>query len=201
MMRVAVQGKAFGDSAVLGPVAFEVGPTETVALTGSSGIGKSTLLRLIAGLDRDFEGSVEGVGRLAMVFQEPTLLPWRTALDNIILAAGVDYEVALHHLASVGLGDKKDQFPGQLSLGQQRRVAIARAFAREPETLLMDEPFASLDLETAQAMRNLLNDLLRQRPARVILVSHDMSEVEHLASRVIRFGGRPATIAEDRLIS
>lgn len=195
-MKVRIERKAFGGTPVLGRIAFDVGADETVVLTGPSGIGKSTLLRIVAGLDRDFEGSVSGAGRLAMVFQQPTLLPWRSAIDNIVLASGVTAAAAREHLASVGLADRTEHFPGQLSLGQQRRVAIARAFAREPETLLMDEPFASLDVETAAAMRALLSGLLRRRPTRAILVSHDMAEARQLAQRIIRLGGSPAIIED-----
>lgn len=195
MMRVDLHGKAFGETQVLGPIQMEIGPTEAIALIGPSGIGKSTLLRLIAGLDRDFEGSISGVGRLSFVFQEPTLLPWRSARDNIALAADVSPKKADALINQVGLKDKANLYPSQLSLGQRRRIAIVRAFARNPETLLMDEPFASLDAEAALSMRSMLSDLLRTRPTRLILVSHDAADVEALATRTISLAGSPAEIS------
>ncbi len=193
-MRVNVEGKWFGDSHVLGPIKFEVAATERVALTGPSGIGKSTLLRMIAGLDTTFDGEVSGAGRLAFVFQEPTLMPWRSARDNIVLASNVTADQADALLASVGLKEKARLYPTQLSLGQRRRVAIVRAFARKPDTLLMDEPFASLDLEAADSMRGLLSALLAEQPMRLILVTHDANEAATLADRVIKLDGNPAVI-------
>lgn len=198
-MRVDIRGKAFGDVRVLGPIAFEVAATEAVALTGPSGIGKSTLLRIIAGLDRHFDGSVTGAGRLAAVFQEPTLMPWRSARDNITLASGASPEEAENLLASVGLADKADLYPTQLSLGQRRRVSIVRAFARQPETLLMDEPFASLDAESCQSMQDLLRQLLTQRPTRLILVTHEPRDAEALTERRVHLSGSPAAIVPNPL--
>jgi len=195
MMRIDLHGKAFGEAHVLGRLHIEIDDTESVALIGPSGVGKSTLLRLIAGLDQNFDGSITGVGRLAFVFQEPTLLPWRSARDNIMLAANVSEAEADHLLEQVGLAEKATLYPSQLSLGQRRRIGIVRAFARQPETLLMDEPFASLDPETAASMRTMLSELLRQRPTRLILVSHDAEDVEALATRTIRLVGTPAQIA------
>jgi len=193
-MRVDVKGKWFGESHVLGAIKFDVGVTEKVALTGPSGIGKSTLLRVIAGLDSNFDGDISGAGRLAFVFQEPTLMPWRSARDNIALASNVSADQANALLASVGLEDKAALFPTQLSLGQRRRVAIVRAFARRPDTLLMDEPFASLDADAAESMRGLLSELLAEQPTRLILVTHDATEATTLADRVVRLGGSPAVI-------
>lgn len=196
-MRVELRKKSFGSSPVLGAINMEIGPTEAVALVGPSGIGKSTLLRLIAGLDDEFDGSITGVGRLAFVFQEPTLLPWRSVRDNVTLATEIATEEADDLFAAVGLADKAALFPSQLSLGQRRRVAIIRAFARKPETLLMDEPFASLDSETAAAMRAMLSALLRARPTRLILVTHDAADAQSLTTRIIRLGGAPAEIVSD----
>lgn len=193
-MQVDVRRKAFGDSHILGEIGFDVGSTAAVALTGPSGIGKSTLLRLIAGLDTDFDGKITGVGRLGVVFQEPTLMPWRTARDNVMLAANVTSLEADGLLSNVGLQDKLAHYPTQLSLGQRRRVSIVRAFARRPETLLMDEPFSSLDSESAAAMRALLKALLSERPTRLILVTHDAEDALLFADRIIHLDGSPAVI-------
>ena len=143
MIHIDIRQKRFANDIVLGPISFDIATGETVALTGPSGIGKTTLLRLVAGIDSDFEGQIARPDRLAIVFQEPTLLPWRSALDNLTLIhcelSCADAEAAL---SDVGLGGKGDLFPGQLSLGQQRRLSLARAFAtlfaqHRPSTLFV----------------------------------------------------------------
>ncbi len=186
MISVDVKAKRFGDSPVLGPVAFEVAKGETVALVGPSGIGKSTLLRLISGIDTDFEGDITQPGALAFVFQEPCLLPWRSALDNLRLIhphlSQADAEKALE---DVGLAGKGAHFPGQLSLGQQRRLSLARAFAGTPDLLILDEPFASLDPVTAETMLTLTEDLIARHAPAALIVTHDMREAERLADRIL----------------
>mgnify|MGYP000639831532 CR=1 FL=1 len=130
MIRIDIRKKRFEHHAVLGPIAFDIAAGETVALTGPSGIGKTTLLRLVAGIDPDFEGQIVRPDRLAIVFQDPTLLPWRSAIDNLTLIHGdLSQAEADAALTDVGLDGKGDLFPGQLSLGQQRRLSLARAFA------------------------------------------------------------------------
>ena len=142
MIRVDIATKSFGRSEILRDISFAVKKGETVAILGPSGIGKSTLLRLIADTDRNFIGTIDRPDRMAIVFQEPTLLLWRSVLENItIVHESLAQEDALTALERVGIGDKADMFPGQLSLGQQRRLALARAFAGHPELLIMDEPF------------------------------------------------------------
>ena len=149
MIEVVVEDKRFGGVQVLGQVAFTVAPGEVLAILGPSGAGKSTLLRIVAGVDEDYTGHVCGPARRAMVFQDPTLLPWRSALDNLrIVHPGLGADEAQTMLDKVGLGDRGAAFPGQLSLGQQRRLSLARAFAGRPELLIMDEPFVSLDAAT-----------------------------------------------------
>lgn len=199
-MRIAIAGAARGDRAVLGPLRLEVGAGEAVAVLGPSGVGKTTLLRLIAGLDPAPPGAVRGAGRVAMVFQEPTLLPWRTVEENVAIAAGCGRARARDWLARVGIAERAGAHPWALSLGQQRRVALARAFAAEPETLLLDEPFVSLDPAAAAEMMGLLIELIDAAPARVILVSHARDEALALADRVIRLGGAPATVTGEMVL-
>ena len=196
MIEADIRSKSFGTSRVLGHVRFTVRPGETVAILGPSGIGKSTLLRIVAGIDPRFEGRVARPDRMAIVLQEPTLLPWRSAADNVRLVhpdlSRTEVRAALDR---VGLGDRPDHFPGQLSLGQQRRLALARAFAGNPEGLVMDEPFVSLDTETADRMLALTEALIAETRPATLLVTHAESEATRLADRILRLGGQPATLA------
>ena len=131
---------------VLGELSFSLANGEVAALVGPSGCGKTTLLRIVAGLDRDFDGSVAlpAHGMLGMVFQEPRLLPWRTVEQNVRLAAPYVTDASLDALfRTLGLAAHRDHYPGELSLGLARRVALARAFAVEPDLLLLDEPFVA----------------------------------------------------------
>ena len=167
--------------------------------------------RIIAGLDEAYSGSVTlpaadegGTPKLAFVFQEPVLLPWRTVLQNLHLVMSEDQiarGLADQLLAAVGLGDVKDAFPGTLSLGMSRRVSLARAFAVEPDILLMDEPFVSLDETTAQGLRDLLQTLLAEKPATVLFVTHDSREAIRLGERIVVLADRkPTGIVHDHLI-
>ncbi len=198
MIKVDVRRKAFGPSEILRDIRFEMGDSEAVAILGASGIGKSTLLRLIAGIDEAFEGEIARPPNIAMVFQEPVLLPWRSVLQNLMLVHPTLGKDAAHAaLERIGIADKAGLFPGQLSLGQQRRLALARAFAGRPALLVMDEPYVSLDPQTAEEMLELTEALIAETGPAVILVTHSEAEARRLAKSTLRLTGRPATITEE----
>jgi ABC-type nitrate/sulfonate/bicarbonate transport system ATPase subunit len=191
------QAASGGRLHVLGEISIALANGELAALVGPSGCGKTTLLRIIAGLDRDFEGEVllPTHGRLGIVFQEPRLLPWRSVEDNVRLAAPQASETALSALfATLGLTEHRRHYPGELSLGLARRVALARAFAVEPDLLILDEPFVSLDAALAERLRAELIELVSRRPVTTLLVTHSIDEAIGLADRVFLLSPSPARL-------
>lgn len=194
VLDIALTGLSLRGRPILGRIGFQLHPGETVALTGPSGVGKTTLMRAIAGLEKGYSGRIACQGRLAMVFQEPTLLPWRSLRDNLVLPLGISAEAAETALAEVGLGGRGGDVPGQLSLGQQRRLSLARAFAGAPSLLLLDEPFVSLDAALADEMMSLFETLRARRTLATLIVTHDMTEARRLASRILRLSGSPAEL-------
>lgn len=191
---------------VLRNVSLAIEPRSFVVLTGPSGSGKSTLLNIVAGLDTDFDGAIEfgpEAPHVGFIFQTPRLLPWRTVEENIALALPeADPRLAKipEMLKSVGLEDAATQYPERLSLGMQRRAALARGFINEPDILLMDEPFVSLDDPTAHALRELLMALWNRRPTTVLFVTHDRAEAVMLATRILRLSPASATIVQDEAV-
>ncbi len=198
----AARGRAGAHTAIAG-LKLRLREHEFVCLVGPSGCGKTTLLNLIAGLDRDFEGHIRfhktDEPRLGYVFQEPRLLPWRTVRENLMLALPPDVEPALidEWLEIAGLTPFQHTYPTRLSLGMSRRVALVRAFAVQPDLLLMDEPFVSLDVPTAARMRRLLLDLWRHRPHTVLFVTHDLREALELGDRLVFLTPPPTRIARE----
>lgn len=186
MITVEIRSKRFGDIAVLGQIDFQIDRGDTLALVGPSGIGKSTLLRIVVGIDENYEGTVHRPKAIAMVFQEPTLLPWRSVLQNLMLIqSDLSREQAIAALERVGLIGKEDLFPGQLSLGQQRRLSLARAFSGQPDLLVMDEPFVSLDQESADSMLRLTEDLIAENQPATLFVTHNQAEADRLARETL----------------
>ncbi|MEU4165010.1 ABC transporter ATP-binding protein [Actinoplanes sp. NPDC026670] len=209
-LEISGAGKEFTTSgrrrAVLAGVDLTVAAGEVVALLGPSGCGKSTLLRLAGGLDTPTSGRVLVDGqpvrafepRCAVVFQEPRLLPWRTIERNVAYGLPRDVtgdqaraEVA-HWLSVVGLAEFAKHRPRQVSGGMAQRAALARALARRPGVLLLDEPFAALDALTRLRMQDLLAEVQRTAGTTVLLVTHDVDEALHLADRVVLLGAGPS---------
>ena len=201
VLDLALNTLHLGGAPILKDIHLSVPKGQTLALVGPSGIGKSSLLRIIAGLETSYQGRCNVAGKSAIVFQEPTLLPWRSTRDNICIATGVTPAVADKALADVGLQDRGDAYPNRLSLGQQRRLSLARAFAVQPDLLLMDEPFVSLDLALVGEMMQLFKTLQAAHDVTTILVTHVQEEAQALADRIITLAGKPATISSDILVA
>jgi sulfonate transport system ATP-binding protein len=188
----------------------EISPGEIIAIIGGSGCGKSTLLRAVAGLDRASSGTVTLDGtaiaaphaKIGVIFQEPRLLPWLSVADNIgfglsDLTANARRQKVAAALARVGLTDKANAWPRELSGGQAQRVAIARALVPQPEVLLLDEPFSALDAFTRRDLQDHLLDLWADTRPTLILVTHDVDEAVVLADRVLVMRPRPGRLFEE----
>lgn len=208
MLEVAIQSKTFRTARgeplqALGGVRFAVAPGEFVCLIGPSGSGKTTTLRLILGLEDEFDGTISRpAGSMAAVFQEPRLLPWRSVDDNVRLALPreISDDALADLFALLGLEGTGKLYPSELSLGMARRVALARAFALQPALLTLDEPFVSLDDATADRLRRLLMAVWSARPTAALMVTHNLREAVELADRILVMSPRPGTIlAEHRI--
>ncbi len=200
---------------VISGLDLTVAAGEFVALVGASGVGKSTLLRIVARLLAPSAGTADvpplGDGKrlpVAMVFQDARLLPWRTARDNVLFGMErltIDPAEAARRadalLEVVGLSAHAEKWPRQLSGGQRQRVAIARALAVEPDVLLMDEPFGALDAITRETLQDELAQLHMQSGRTVLFVTHDIDEALYLADRVVLLAGSPASVSLDRSVT
>jgi NitT/TauT family transport system ATP-binding protein len=200
----------------LAGIELEVRDGEFFSIVGPSGCGKTTLLRILAGLERDFEGTIEMTRESirsdasgsrderplnAMVFQERSIFPWMNVRDNVAFglkargfASQVRYAIADTHIRKVGLSGFEDALPHQLSGGMQQRVSIARAFANDPEILLMDEPFAALDEQNRLILQGELLRVWEEARKTVVYVTHSIDEAIVLADRIMVMTARPGQI-------
>jgi NitT/TauT family transport system ATP-binding protein len=201
--------RSSSDVEALRNISFDVAPGEFVVLLGPSGCGKSSLLYMIAGLERPTHGGLLAHGEPIvapsadrnLIFQEASLFPWLTIADNVgfgLSVAGVKRDERRTRVAeilrSVGLADMLDKRPDELSGGMRQRAAVARALAMRPSILMMDEPFAALDVQTRAKMQGFLIDVWQQSGASVLLVTHSIDEAISLADRVVVFTARPGKI-------
>ena len=211
-LSISIENKLFSESlCVLKDLNFDMASGEFVAVVGPSGAGKTTLLNIIAGIDDDYTGNVRTSGQLSVaeklklgfMFQHPSLMPWLTVIENITLvmksstAANRLHDKAKQIVEQVGLSGFENSYPRQLSGGMQKRVALARAFAVEPQLLLLDEPFQSLDSPTANRFREQLMSLWNSQMQTILFVTHDLREAISMADRIVFLSDRPATILLD----
>jgi ABC-type nitrate/sulfonate/bicarbonate transport system ATPase subunit len=204
-LEVDIESKTFENAAggrqhVLAGINFCLGAGEVGVFVGPSGCGKSTMLKILAGLDHDFSGRVSrpAGARLGMVFQEPRLLPWRSVEENVRLVAPHAHDAKLSALFTIlELNAHRSHFPGELSLGLARRVALARAFAIDPDFLILDEPLASLDEALAARLREQIATLVGSRPVTTLLVTHNLDDAVRLGDRLFFLSARPARILAD----
>jgi NitT/TauT family transport system ATP-binding protein len=199
-----VYGHADAATSALDRISLRVGTGEFVCLVGASGCGKSTLLNLVSGLDAATTGSVDVVGRTALLFQEAALFPWLTAAQNVELALrlrGVGRaerrQRAAELLALVHLGDFAGKRPHELSGGMRQRVALARALAQDADVLLMDEPFGALDAITRDLLHDELESLWLARKFSVLFVTHNVREAARLGDRIVLLTSRPGRVAAE----
>jgi NitT/TauT family transport system ATP-binding protein len=206
---------SFGEEKVLSQISFQVDRAEIVAILGPSGVGKTTLLRCIAGLLRPqtgkirIDGSAPGMAaseqKVGYLFQQDSLLEWRNVRENVMLpfqaakaklpSAAVD-ERLTKSLQLVGLTGSAAKFPCELSGGMRQRAALARALAPDPSILLLDEPFAAIDLLTREKIMIELHAILRQAKTPTIFVTHHIEEAVFLSDRILLLGGKPAAIVD-----
>ncbi|MAS03896.1 MAG: hypothetical protein CL534_04290 [Ahrensia sp.] len=204
----------FGHEDIYDSLSFSVREGEFLCILGSSGCGKSTMLRLFGGLIKPNSGQVmveglspeEAWSKIAYVFQSPRLVPWRNALRNVTLGKELraggrpssgDIEHAKELLDMVGLANDSKKFPAMLSGGERQRVSIARALAVDPEIILMDEPLSALDIVTRQMLRSKVLDVWQQTGKTVVFVTHDIDDALTMADRVIVLSRKPARIVQD----
>ena len=187
--------RSFGDHVVLNDLDLDIGRGEFVAMIGRSGTGKSTLLRALAGLDRDLTGERCVNAPVSVVFQEPRLVPWKKVGANVALGlrAADPRSIARNALDEVGLAARADAWPLTLSGGEAQRAALARALVRDPGLLLLDEPFSALDALTRISMHQLVLSLWERHQPAVLLVTHDVDEALALADRVLVLAGGQIT--------
>jgi len=187
-------------------ISFKIEDGEFISIIGPSGCGKTTLLRIISGLEQPSTGKIflkekeieRPYGQVGLIFQEYALFPWRTVIDNIDFGLEIKKvpkkrrkEMARFYLKKFNLGDFEDKFPKELSGGMKQRVAIARTLINDPELLLMDEPFGSLDSQTRNSMQEFLLKIWQETKKTILFVSHNIDESVFLSQKVFGLSARP----------
>jgi NitT/TauT family transport system ATP-binding protein len=208
VLEVRIQSKAFAASRatareIIRNVAFSAAANEILVLLGPSGVGKSSILRIALGLDTNFDGQVRRqTERLGVMFQEPRLMPWLTVAENLALVRsdGVPHPDIDALLAEVLLPPVAKLLPSELSLGMARRVSLARSLAVDPDTLVLDEPFASLDNKLATALGARIVNRMKRHGTLVVLSTHDIDQALAMATRILVVANHPGTLVCDTAV-
>ncbi len=210
MIHVSIKNKAFPSSGtIISDLSFSISSGELVTIVGPSGAGKSTLLNIVSGLDNVFSGQIKAQtefgkqARISLMFQEPRLMPWLTVTENVTLVSDntVDNQIRAQALLElVGLSDYVDSYPDRLSGGMKKRVSLARAFMPQPDILLMDEPFASLDVPSAEDLREKLLILWKERKTTILYVTHSLKEAISISDRILFLSKNPMNIVLQKTV-
>lgn len=204
--------RTFNGKEVVKNVSFEAGSGEIIGLLGTSGCGKSTVLRAISGLDAGYEGKVEINGKVSeqieestgFIFQEPRLMPWLNVLENVTFGLKskkeAKAELGRKYLNEVGLAGNETLYPKELSGGMAQRVAIARALITSPEVLLLDEPFSALDAFTKMQLQDLLLNIWREYKTTIVLVTHDIEEATYLCDKIVILKDQPGRVGHEIVV-
>ncbi|MGC8545094.1 ABC transporter ATP-binding protein [Athalassotoga sp.] len=197
ILRVENLKKDFGTLPVIDGWNLELLKEERIAMIGPSGCGKTTFLKIIVDLDRNFSGNVErNFERVGFVFQEPRLIPWISVMENLTFVSP-DEDKIIFFLKAMRLEGFENYLPSQLSGGMKQRVNLVRALVVDPEILILDEPFASLDMPVKFAIIEDINALRSQKRFAIIMITHDTKEAISMADRVLILSKRPSKIVED----
>lgn len=196
MINVDIQNKKYNKKTILENIQISIEDSEFLSIIGPSGCGKTTLLNIIANLDEDYKGCIEGdFSNISFMFQDHRLIPWLTIKENLMLISiDKDINEITRLMKLIDLENILDEYPNKLSGGMARRVSLIRAFINKPKVILLDEPFISLDYPTSMSLKKDFIDFCKEFKPTVILVTHDISEAILLSDRILFFAKNPARI-------
>lgn len=206
ILKIRLNEKSFDKNIIIRDLKLDVNIGEFVSIVGRSGIGKSTLLKIIAGIDASYKGEIvfdnitilSPTKEIALMFQGHILLPWLTVKGNIkFICNGISNEEIQSYLDSVGIGNKIDEWPNKLSGGEKARVGLSVALINKSSLLLLDEPFSDIDIGVKNGILKLLNEIKVRNKTTILMTTHNIEDALALSDRIVVFGNSPSTIVFD----